>query len=140
MPDRALALSIDTAFFATRRPVAAEIDANGHVNNVVYLAWSQEIAIAHWLDCADPGLVDSCRFVVRRHEIKYRSPIFESDKVEIRTWLGKLSGARMERNTDIRVADASAPSATAVTEWCLVDVQSQRPKRIEPRILGAFGL
>ena len=29
-------------------PTDRDIDANGHVNNVVYLGWVQDIAIAHW--------------------------------------------------------------------------------------------
>ncbi len=29
-------------------PEPVHIDGNGHVNNVVYLAWAQELAIAHW--------------------------------------------------------------------------------------------
>ncbi|MEM7766394.1 MAG: thioesterase family protein [Pseudomonadota bacterium] len=134
------ALSFETAFLTVRQPDAENIDANGHVNNVVYLEWAQEIAIAHWLACADSALVETCRFVVRQHLIDYRAPIFETDTVEVRTWLGKLGGARMNRHTDIRVAGASAPSASAVTQWCLVDATGQRPKRIEASILNAFGL
>jgi len=30
------------------RPTPADIDDNGHVNNVVYLSWAQDLAIAHW--------------------------------------------------------------------------------------------
>ncbi len=29
-------------------PGPSDIDDNGHVNNVVYLSWAQDMAIAHW--------------------------------------------------------------------------------------------
>jgi len=29
-------------------PGPADIDDNSHVNNVVYLSWAQDLAIAHW--------------------------------------------------------------------------------------------
>ena len=31
---------------------AADIDELGHVNNIVYLRWVQDVATAHWLDAA----------------------------------------------------------------------------------------
>ena len=32
---------------------ASDIDELGHVNNVTYLRWIQEVAIAHWESIAD---------------------------------------------------------------------------------------
>jgi len=32
-------------------PGPVDIDANGHVNNVVYLSWAQDLATAHWEAC-----------------------------------------------------------------------------------------
>ena len=34
---------------------ASDIDELGHVNNVVYLRWVQEIATAHWQAAATPS-------------------------------------------------------------------------------------
>ena len=31
-----------------------DIDELGHVNNVVYLRWVQDVAIAHWSSAATP--------------------------------------------------------------------------------------
>lgn len=37
-------------------PEPVHIDGNGHVNNVVYLAWAQQLAVAHWIARASgPG-------------------------------------------------------------------------------------
>ena len=32
----------------------ADIDEHGHVNNVVYVRWVQEVATAHWRTAATP--------------------------------------------------------------------------------------
>ena len=29
-------------------PTPSDIDENGHVNNVVYLRWAQDLGVAHW--------------------------------------------------------------------------------------------
>src|SRR5580765_5546109 len=34
------------------RVQAADIDEQGHVNNVVYLRWIQDVAVAHWRKAA----------------------------------------------------------------------------------------
>jgi acyl-CoA thioester hydrolase len=33
-------------------PTPDDIDENGHVNNVVYLRWAQDMGVAHWQSCA----------------------------------------------------------------------------------------
>ena len=34
---------------------ASDIDEQGHVNNVSYLHWVQDVAIAHWFKAATDG-------------------------------------------------------------------------------------
>ena len=36
------------AFSMTFTPTASDIDANEHVNNVVYVRWLQDVGTAHW--------------------------------------------------------------------------------------------
>ena len=57
-----------------------DIDALGHVNNVVYLRWVQEVAEAHWNVLASPELQKELAWVVLRHEINYHRPAFLEDK------------------------------------------------------------
>ena len=49
-----------------------DIDELGHVNNVVYLRWVQETAVAHWRAAATPAQQAEVVWVVVRHEIEYK--------------------------------------------------------------------
>jgi acyl-CoA thioester hydrolase len=46
-----------------------------HVNNIVYLRWAQEMAIAHWRARASAEMLTSYVWVVVRHEVDYRAPL-----------------------------------------------------------------
>lgn len=50
---------------------SADIDALGHVNNVVYLRWVQEVAAAHWEVLSKTLPPSDAVWVVLRHEIDY---------------------------------------------------------------------
>src|SRR5438874_1376473 len=57
----------------------ADIDANGHANNVAYLRWVQEAAVAHWSAVVEPGATANLSWVVVRHEIDYERPAYRDD-------------------------------------------------------------
>ena len=132
--------SFETAVKMTRVAQASDIDEMGHVNNAVYLIWAQDIAVAHWRHVADDALKRALVWVALRHEIDYRDQVLEGETVEIRTWLGRVSGPRFMRHVDIRKAGASRFSAKVETDWCLIDAQSRKPRRVGPEILTPFGL
>lgn len=134
------AVSFETAAMQTRKAAPHEIDELGHVNNAVYLVWAQEIAVSHWRRIADEALQSAHIWVVLRHEIDYRDPVLPGETVEIRTWLGRASGPRFERHIDIRKPGAARPSAKVVTDWCLLDAATRRPKRVGPEIFEPFGV
>lgn len=132
--------SFERAALQTRIAGADEIDDLGHVNNATYLVWAQAIAIAHWTRMAGPELRARCVWVVIRHEIDYRDPVLAGDPVEIRTWLGRAAGPRFERHIDIRKKGASRFSARVLSDWCLLDAATRKPRRVGEEILGAFGV
>ena len=68
-------------------------------------------------------------WVVRRHEITYRTPAVYGDELELTTRAVSIKGARGFRDTVItRVADA-APIAEFHTEWVWVRLPEGRPSR-----------
>lgn len=133
-------VSFDTAFLRRIEPGPADIDELGHVNNVVYLRWVQDIAITHWHRVATPEMIESDIWVALKHTIEYRDPIQPGETAEIRTWLGRIHGPRFDRHVDIRKPGAKRFSARATTEWCRVDLKTRRPKRIGDDILDTFAL
>jgi acyl-CoA thioester hydrolase len=111
----------------------ADIDDLGHVNNVVYLRWVQEVAAAHWDDAAPLDLKSKYAWVVLRHEIDYKNPAFLRDEVIGLTWVGAHNGPRFDRFVKIQCQDKVL--AEAKTTWCLLDAKSFKPVRIPQEIL-----
>jgi acyl-CoA thioester hydrolase len=62
-----------------------DIDELGHVNNIAYLRWVQEVAAAHWKAIASVEDQTSFRWVVVRHEIEYKHPAYLGDRVIAKT-------------------------------------------------------
>src|SRR6202142_2545885 len=78
-----------------------DIDELGHVNNVTYLRWVQEVAVAHWKASSDASDRAALRGVVLRHEIDYKQAAYLSDGIIARTWVGTASRLRFERHTEL---------------------------------------
>lgn len=123
-------------FSHTFRVVAADIDEQGHVNNVSYLRWVQDVAVAHWRDAAGPDLLERYTWFVTRHEIDYKKPAFENEKIEATTWVGEMKIATCERFTEIRREELLLVQAKSV--WCLIDRETRRPARITPELRELF--
>ncbi|GAB2534756.1 acyl-CoA thioesterase [Rufibacter soli] len=113
----------------------ADIDALGHVNNVVYLRWVQEVSAAHWATVAPQELQDKYLWVVLRHEIDFHKPAFQSDVIKGSTWVGGHHGAKFERFVTLQRSDSEELLASAKTTWCLLDAATMRPRRIEEDVL-----
>jgi len=122
-------------------PVSVEdIDALGHVNNVTYLRWVQDVATAHWKSAAPP--LDQARtlWIVLRHEIDYKQPARLGDTVLARTWVGAASRVRFERFTELLRAPDRAVLASARTLWCPIDARSMRPAAVSAEVRAAFSV
>ncbi len=108
-----------------------DIDTLGHVNNVVYLRWVQEVAAAHWAILTGEEEKKQLAWVVLRHEIDYHAPALPGDDIVGTTRVGTCKGPRFERFVFIRNAQTGKLLAEAKTVWCLLDAATMRPKRIE---------
>jgi acyl-CoA thioester hydrolase len=120
-----------------------DIDPLGHANNVSYVRWIQEIAVAHsaavGLDFATYGRMGGI-FVVRRHEIDYLRPVLRGDVVVACTWVGSVMAAKCVRHTELRREGTEGVVAKANTVWGFVAVTTGRPTRIPGEIKEAFGV
>jgi acyl-CoA thioester hydrolase len=116
-------------FGLTITPAAADFDENGHVNNVVYLRWVQDIATAHWRSRAPAEEQAKWAWVALRHEIEYRRPIMPGETAHARTWLGERKGPRYDRFVRIDGPEGEVASQTR-SEWVLLDTASRRPVRV----------
>ncbi len=126
--------------FTQRFPVvAADIDELGHVNNIVYLRWAQEIAIAHWRSRASEEMLAGLVWVVLRHEADYRAALTLGDEVEVRTRVDDApQGAAWARFVDIYKVGSEKPAVQIKSNWCLLDANTRRVKRVPSELVQRF--
>lgn len=115
-----------------------DIDRMGHVNNVVYLRYAQDAAVAHWLAVATPEYAESLLWVVRRHEIDYLRPALPGDQLLALTWVGAADGATFERFVDITRPSDERVLARVRTVWVALDAQKLRPRRVPEALRRLF--
>lgn len=114
------------------------IDTNGHVNNMVWLQWVQDIATAHWEAVAAPDHIARYVWFVTRHEIDYRGNVGEGATVTARTFIpDPPQGARFVRCVDFSGAEGSKLVSVRST-WAMIDRASGRPLRITSEVSGPF--
>jgi len=128
----------DPLEFTLRWPVRGyELDSLGHVNNAVYLSWSEELATAH-AEAAGYGREWSAShgggWVIRRTEITYHRPALYGDEVELTVKVELVKGARGVRRTTIRRVRDGELLAEVLTEWVWVRLSDGRPT-LAPRVL-----
>ena len=95
------------------------IDANGHVNNVVYVGWLQDAGTAHWNARFDEATRAKWSWVATRHEIDYLRGIEPgAEGVVARTWVGDRRDRASPATSASRTPRAaSAPRASPNGCW-----------------------
>ena len=118
----------------------ADVDQLGHVNNVTYVRWVQEAAVAHWTAVAPAVDQVNVQWIVLRHEIDYLQPALLGDGIIARTWVGSASRVRFERFTELLRASDRTLLAKARTMWCPIDAQKHRPMAVSAEVRARFSV
>lgn len=125
-------------FSAAWRVRSYELDANGHVNNAVYLNWAEEIATEH-AEAAGYGrdftLALGGAWLIRRSEITHHLPAVYGDMVEVEVRVEWIRGARAVRRTWIRRQADQTLLAEVVTEWVWVRLSDGRPAPVPKELV-----
>ena len=119
---------------------ASAIDANGHVNNVEFVRWMQDAAVAHSdaVGCTAATTAAGATWVARSHHIEYKRPAFPGDRVRIVTWVENARRAFSLRKYRFERVNDGTLLAEGETDWVFVDLQSARPKSIPEAIRAMF--
>ena len=120
----------------------SDMDAFGHVNNVVFLRYLEEARVDLMFRAAremDPESFAS-GVVVARHEVDYLRPlVYRTEPVTVETWVSELGAASATLGYEIRepgAVEEDGPGRTAGpyvrAESVIVpyDVERGRPRRI----------
>jgi acyl-CoA thioester hydrolase len=117
------------------------IDINGHVNNVHYVQWMQEAAMAHSaaLGWSTERFLDLGRtWIIRSHSIEYFHSAYAGDTLEILTWVASFQKIRSLRKYKfIRPLDGTV-LASAATVFIFCDLRTGRPISIPPEVQQAY--
>jgi acyl-CoA thioester hydrolase len=118
------------------------VDMNGHVNNVVYVQWMQDVAVRHSDAVEGTQAMHAAggTWVVRSHRIEYLSPAFAGEVLIALTWVanfrrvGSLRRHKFYRKKDNRLL------AKGETEWVFVDAERGRPRTVPDAVKKLFPL
>ncbi|TWI53078.1 acyl-CoA thioester hydrolase [Pseudomonas duriflava] len=122
---------------------AGDIDALGHANNAVYVAWLERCA---WQHSTSLGLgievfhrLDRAMAVVR-HEIDYLASAFDGDELALGTWLVDWDRRlRMSRRFQlIRLVDG-VTLLRAQTTFACIELSSGKPRRMPEEFIQGYG-
>ncbi|PKU22035.1 acyl-CoA thioesterase [Telmatospirillum siberiense] len=117
------------------------IDELGHVNNLKYLGWMQDVAIAHSSAQGWPlerYVEIGQSWVVKSHFIKYVRPAFAGETITLYTWIAGFSPRSSPRKYLFwRAADRQV-LAEAETMWVFVDLKSGHPRHLPEPVRSAF--
>jgi acyl-CoA thioester hydrolase len=131
---------VDPVFRLQFRVTAEVVDTNRHLNNVVYVKWMQDAAIAHAEACGGGRLAKEIggSWFVRTHRIEYLKPALLNDEITVLTWVANWRKVRSLRR--YRFIRNETVLAEGETDWVFVDAITGRPKPITKQIMSAFGI
>jgi len=117
------------------------IDVNGHVNNVQYVHWMQEAAMAHsaelgwpWERYAEIGRT----WIIRSHTIEYYHSAYAGESITILTWVSDFHKIRSLRKYKFYRPADDIVLATAATLFIFCDMRTGKPVTIPPEVQAAY--
>lgn len=129
--------------FSRTFPVTADmIDRQNHVNNVVYVQWMQDVAIAHSRACGGYAAMEQAggTWVARAHHIEYLKPAYLSDVITARTWIFDATKVRSRRRYQFHRESDGALIARGETDWVYIDEDTGRPIAIPETVRACYPL
>ena len=121
---------------------SASVDENGHVNNVEYVKWMQDTAVAHsdTVGCSRATQEAGATWVARSHRIEYLRPAFAGDRIAALTWVCNFRKVRSIRKYKFLRTTDGAVLAEGETDWVFVDAATGRPRSIPEIVSSLFEL
>jgi acyl-CoA thioester hydrolase len=118
-----------------------EIDDQGRVNNVCYVSWMQDAAMAHSASLgwsAERHQQLQLGWVVRTHKIEYLRPAMSGDVVVVQTYVADMKKVTSRRAYQmVRQSDGEV-LAKAETDWAFVSYATGKPTRIPAELIEDF--
>ncbi len=129
--------------FSLQKQVSTEhLDQLGHMNNVVYLQWMEQLAWAHseslGLGWGEYQRLDAA-MVAREHHLSYQAACFVGDALLCQTWLGLSNGLRLMRHYCFVRKSDQLEVFSAQTLWVCVRLSTGKALRMPAVFRSAYG-
>jgi acyl-CoA thioester hydrolase len=119
----------------------SDIDENRHANNLCYLRWMNEAALAHSSVNGWPTrryIELGASWFARRHTIEYLVPAAEGDQLTVQTWIYNWKAIRSVRKYRFLRQLDGAVMAEAETLWAFVNLATGKPTKIPSIVADSF--
>ncbi|GAB00443.1 MULTISPECIES: thioesterase family protein [Acinetobacter] len=117
------------------------IDVLGHVNNVMYIQWMQDVAAAH-IETLGLGLTQYLELkhamVAVEHHVQYRKATLEGEEIILRTWLDDINALYSFRQYAFYRPKDQSVLFVGNTKWACIEIATGRPKRMSPSFTQAY--
>ena len=117
------------------------IDVLGHVNNVMYIQWMQDVAAAH-IEILGLGLEQYLQLkhamVAVEHHVQYRKAALEGEEIILRTWLDDINALYSFRQYAFYRPKDQSILFVGNTKWACVEIATGRTKRMSPSFTQAY--
>ena len=117
------------------------MDRQGHVSNLAYVAWMQDVAIEHSAAAGWPMeryLAVGAGWVVRSHVVEYLRPVVAGERMAIHTWVPEFTHRSTPRRYFFVREDDGQLVARAETRWVFVDLTTGRRRPLPEELLASF--
>ncbi len=116
------------------------LDENGHVNNVEYLRWMLDAAVAHSdsQGCTKSTKDAGATWVVRTHRIEYLIPAFAGEHLCVLTWVSNFRRVQSLRKYKVIRLEDNALLAEGETDWVFINAASGQLRSIPKNVMATF--
>ena len=116
----------------------AAIDVNGHVSNIAFVQWMQDVAIYHAEALVEYTPAENTTWYAREHRIVYLLPAFLGEEIEVRTWISEIKRVRAHRRYEFFRKSDGKVLVKGETDWIYVEAKTGRPIAIPADALKLF--
>lgn len=117
------------------------MDGQGHVSNLAYVGWMQDVAIEHSAAAGWPMARYrelGVGWVVRSHFVEYLRPAVAGQRLAVYTWVPEFTQRSTPRRYLFVREDHHQLVVRAETRWVFVDLATGRRRALPADLLAAF--